>query len=166
MTDVHEMLKVVETTWHEDEPYTPNDLGLDDLTDPVEAVIVWGNADRQLQAARKVRDTVGQVVATLLGEGGAAALGDTIVRYQRGWDERCTDPEGFDQYMTGEIVAGEMTVGDLVNPNDVKRSALTEAARSTFYQRDRKPEPSITTMPRHKAPKFLQGLESGSVIVK
>ena len=150
----------------EGEPFTPDDMGIDDIVDIDEAVDVWRAADRQLRAAKQVKAAAGIQLASLLGTGGAAMIGDTVVRYKLGRTERCHDPDGFTAYCTNEIVERRVKLGDVINPSYAKKSWMDPAVRDTFYEWVDDEAPSLTETPRGKAPKFLQHLQDGDVFVK
>ena len=161
--DARDMLTVATRTSHEGEPLTPEDLELDQITDPNQALDVYRHAVMQRQAAAAVEHAAGQRLAELIGEGGAARYGDNIVRYHRGWRERCIDPDGFWDGVTLLASGGQVRVRDLFNPNDVKKTPMPEALRDTFFDRTRNDDPTLQLTPLAKAPKFLQGLTEGQI---
>ena len=163
--DIRAMLVVAERTAHEGDGYTPDDFGIDDIDDIDEAVDLWRAAERQAAAARAVVEAAGIQLAELLGDGGAARIGPSIVRYRVASKERCVDPDGWSAVMTARIVDGDITAGDVVNPNSAKKGSMTAAVRDTFYTRDYDDHPSLAVMPVDKSPKFLQALAEGETIL-
>jgi hypothetical protein len=160
---MREYLTVAERVGYEGEPLTPEDLDLDAIEDPTDALDVYRRAVRQRQAAAAVEHAAAQRLAELLGEGGAVRYGDNIVRYQRGWRERCIDPAGFWDGVALLESAGEVKVRDLFNPNDVKKTPMPKALRDTFFDRTRNDDPTLTVGPVDLAPKFLQALGDGDI---
>ena len=163
---VRDALRVAEKTRYEDEPVTPCDIGIDDIVDIDEAIGVWRAADRQLAAARQIKAAAGEQLATLLGVGGAAMIGDTVVRYRLGRKERCIDPDGLAAYTMNELFERRVRLTDVANPAYLKKSWMDPAVRDTFFEWVDDQEPSLSETPRGKAPKFLQQLSDGDVIVK
>ena len=161
--DVRAMLDVAARVGYEGEPVTPDDLELDDVTDPNEALDVYRHAVMQRQAAQAVEHAAGRRLAELIGEGGAARYGDQIVRYHRGWKERCIDPSGFWDGVALLESAGELRVRDLFNPNTSKKAGMPEALRDTFFDRTRNDAPTVQLQPVGRAPKFLQALSEGQI---
>ena len=164
--DLRTMLDVAEMTHSEDMRLTTFDLDLDDITDPHAALAIWRAADRQAKAAKLVKDVAGIRLAELLGNGGAAAAGDIIVRYKQCRKERCTDPEGFTAYVTRAVVDGDVKLDAVWSANTAKRTWMPEAVRDTFFEWVEDDTPRLTEVPRLKAPKWLQSLADGDVIIK
>ena len=162
-SDMRGLLTVAERVGYEGEPLTPEDLDLDLIDDPQDALATYRRAVRQRQAAAAVEAAAGQRLAELLGEGGAARYGDQIVRYQRGWKERCIDPDGFWQGVALLESADELRVRDLFNPNTSKKAGMPEALRDTFFDRVQDDDPKLSVTAADRAPKFLQALEDGDV---
>jgi len=160
---VRGMLDTVEQIHTEGEPLSTEDLDLHTVDDALEMVELWRAAKRQADAARQVLTTCGTRLAELLGDGGAAAIGDNIVRYGLGRTEKCIDPEGVAAYLQQAVASGEVQVGDVVNPTYVKRSWMSDAVRDTFYQWVDDDAPKVTVVPRDRAPKFLLNLSDGEV---
>jgi hypothetical protein len=160
---MRDLLTVAERVGYEGEPITPEDLDLDLIDDPQDALGMYRRAVMQRQAATAVEHAAGQRLAELLGEGGAARYGDNIVRYHRGWRERCIDPAGFWDGVALLASAGELRARDLFNPNVAKKSAMPKALRDTFFDRVQNPDPVLTISAADRAPKFLQALDDGDV---
>jgi hypothetical protein len=160
---MRDLLTVAERVGYEGEPLTPEDLDLDLIDDPQDALGMYRRAVMQRQAAQAVEHAAGQRLAELLGEGGAARYGDNIVRYHRGWRERCIDPAGFWDGVALLESADELRVRDLFNPNTSKKTAMPEALRDTFFDRVRLDDPALTVTAADRAPKFLQALDDGDV---
>ena len=160
---MREYLTVAERVGYEGEPLTPEDLDLDAIEDPTDALDVYRRTVRQRQAALAVEHAAARRLAELLGEGGAARYGDQIVRYQRGWKERCIDPAGFWDGVALLVSAGELRVRDLFNPNTSKKSGMPDALRDTFFDRVQDSDPTLTMGPVDLAPKFLQALGDGDI---
>lgn len=165
MSDIRIMLDVAARVAYEGEPLTPEDLEIE-TSDIAGALDLYGEAQRQAAAARAVVKATGTQLARLLGVGGAAGYGDSILRYKVGRKERCHDPAGVIAYLTDEISAGRVDLSDVVNPRYVKKAWMTPASRDTFYEWVDDDEPSLSMVPRSKAPKWLQDLGDGEVIVK
>ena len=164
--DVRAMLDVAERFEGEGEGFTPTDFNLEDSDDLDEALALWRRAQRQARAAKVIVQVCGEVVAGLLGEGGAARIGPDIVRYQVGRTERCIDPDGFSAYTTAAIINGDVRLGDVFNPSYAKRSWMPTAVRDTFYEWVADVEPSLKVIPVDKSPKYLQALSDGEATVK
>ncbi len=164
--DVRAMLDVVDKVHVEGEPITPEDLDLHELPNALEAVKVWRAAFRQKQLAEQVLKAAGIQLATLLGEGGAAVIGTTLVRYRKGVNEKCIDTEGFLGYVANEVAIGGVTLSAVFNPNYAKRTWMDKAVRETFFEKVIDPEPSLDVMPRDRGPAFLSYLQDGEVLVK
>jgi len=160
--DEREALEVARRIVHEGD-YTPDDFDLNQIDDTMEALDALQRAGTQVQAAKTVEAMAKQRVAELLGEGGAARLGETIFRYQVGRSEHCFDPDGAAAYLTTKIRDGELSVDKIVNPQYAKRSALSQAERDTFYEWVDDDAPSLKAVPVDRAPKFLQTLNDGEV---
>jgi hypothetical protein len=160
---MRDLLTVAERVGYEGEPITPEDLDLDLIDDPQDALGMYRRAVMQRQAAQAVEHAAGQRLAELLGEGGAARYGDNIVSYHRGWRERCIDPAGFWDGVALLASGNEVRVRDLFNPNDVKKSPMPKALRDTFFDRTRNTDATLVVTPVGKAPKFLQALDDGDV---
>ncbi len=150
----------------EDEALTPEDIGIDDVTDVDEAIDLWREADQTLRALKAVKAAAGAQLATLLGDGGAVAVGDVIVRYRLGRKERCHDSDGLAAYATNELVERRVRLLDVTNPAYMKRGWMDTAVRDTFFEWVTDEHAALTETPRGKAPKFLQGLKDGDVFVK
>ncbi len=148
----------------EGEPLLPDDLGYDEIDDMDEAIDVWRRAQRYAHAAKLVADTAGVRLAELLGEGGAARIGDSIVRFRVKKTERCINPDGFAAFLTGEVKGDRVDIANVLNPNDAKRTWMSEATRDTFFEWHHDDHPSLTVTPIDKAPKYLQALEDGAAI--
>ena len=118
--DQRQALDVVERIHVEGEEVTPDDIGLD-TDNPHEAITAWRKAQIQAAAARQVEKAAGQRVAQLLGVGGAARIGDQIVRYHTGWKERCINPKGFAAYLTGQVKSDLVDLADVFNPSYAKK---------------------------------------------
>lgn len=163
--DVLAMLATARRVGYEGEPLTPVDLGIDDVDDALEALAIFRQAVMQAEAAKAVREAAAVQLAKLLGKGGAARFGDQIVRYQKGWSERCIDPDGFAQAATAMIRQDPPTLefGKLVNPNSVRKTGMPPAMRDTFYEKRDDDEAKLQIVPRDRAPKFLLPLEEGAV---
>ena len=159
---VRDALDIVERIHVEGEPVTPNDLGFDDYTDEQDAIDLWRRAKRQEAAAKLVAQAAGAQLASLLGEGGAARIGDRVVRYARKRTERCIDPDGAAAYITQKLSDGDVEFSEVVNPQYAKRAWMDDAARSTFYDWEDGDE-ALSDVALDRAPKFLQALEDGEV---
>jgi len=163
---VRAALDIAERIHVEGEELTPDDIGIADITDMTEAITVWRAAQRQSAAAKQVKDAAAMKLAELLGDGGAAAVGDVIVRYRLGRKERCIDKLGALEYASDAIRQDYVPLGDVVNPDYMKRSWMSQAVRDTFYEWYDDEYPRLSETPRDRAPKFLQDLADGDVFTK
>jgi len=163
--DVLNMLRTASRLAYEGEAPTTVDLDIDDVDDMDEAVQLYRQAARQAAAARNVERACGVQLALLLGKGGAVRLGPNVVRYAKGWSESCIDHDGFADALRRMAASGAIDVGKLVNPNSVRKTAMPQAMRDTFYVKTDDPVPSLKLVPIDRAPKFLQGLEEGEVVL-
>jgi len=158
-------LDIAEAVAYEGEPLTAEDLDLD--TDDVHTALdLYRRASRQAAAAKHVEHACGELLAELLGEGGAVRMGPTIVRYHRGWVESCIDPDGFAVIVTSMARAGVLDAGKLMNPNSVRKTALPKAVRDTFFEKRRADTATLSLIPLDRAPTFLQGLGDGEAVTK
>lgn len=164
--DARSALEVAEKVHVEDEALQPGDVDLDQVQDVTDAVRCLRAAERQEAAAKAVLGAARQRVAEILGEGGAVRVGNTVVRFKRTSTERCIDPEGAAAFIGGEIAAGRVQLGDVVNPTYVKRTWMDQAVRDTFYERVEAENPTVTSTPIDRAPRFLQDLEDGQALVR
>lgn len=165
-TTIDNAIRIARKTHVEGETLTPTDIGIDDITDIQEAIDVWRTADHMLKAIRQVKTAAGAQLASLLGEGGAAMVGDTVIRYEQGRKERCIDPDGLAAYATNELFERRVRIADIVTPDKMKVSWMSDAVRDTFHEWIDDDGPSLTEKPRGKSPLFLQGLKDGDVIIK
>lgn len=163
--DVRGMLDAAARLAYEGEAPTTADLEIDDVTDMDEAVSLYRAAVRQAAAARNVERAAGAQLAGLLGRGGAVRLGPNVVRYQKGWQERCIDHDGFAEALRRMAAEGAIDVGKLVNPNATRKTAMPQAMRDTFFEKVDDPVASLKVVPIDRAPKFLQALEEGGVVL-
>lgn len=166
MNTTHEVRRALdraESVRFEGDKLTPSDVGWDDIDDIPEALDVWRHAKMQETAAKQVARVAGERLASLLGEGGAVGYGDSIIRYKKQRAERCIDPDRMIQYLTVQVKSDFVDLGDVVNPQYVKRSWMDPVVRETFYEWEDK-EPGLTVTPRDRAPKFLQDLKDGEVL--
>jgi len=163
--DVLDMLQMASRLAYEGEAPTPLDLDIDDVDDMDEAVQLYRSAVRQAAAARNVERACGVQLAGLLGKGGAVRLGPNVVRYQKGWSEACIDHDGFAAALRRMVEQGAIDVGKLVNPNSVRKTAMPQAMRDTFYEKRDDPVATLKLVPIDRAPKFLQSLEEGEVVL-
>ena len=146
-------------------PITRDDLGFDDIDDVDQALELYRHAVRQGQAATAVKKAAGETLALLLGYGGAACYGNQIVRYRRGWKERCIDPDIAMEAIVQMQTDGTIDIRQWFNATQAKKSAMPEAFRDTFFEKVDDPEPKLTDMPIDRAPKFLQSMVDGDVKV-
>ena len=168
MSITHELkdaLDVASLVRFEDDKLTPADLDWNLIDDVDEALDVWRHAKMQEAAAKQITRVAGQRLAELLGVGGAAGYGDSVIRYKLGWDERCTDPDGFVDYVTMLVKADDVDLGDVFNPNNAKKSWMGLSVRDTFFEKIDNDAPSLTVTPLDRAPKWLQHLNEGEIIV-
>ena len=151
---------------YEGDPLTEDDLGVTDVQEPDQALDLYRQAVRQAEAAAAVAKVLGSTLARTLGEGGAARYGNTIVRYRVGGNERMVG-EAADYWDALDRLEAEdqVRVRDLFNPNDARKTPMPQALRDTFYRWEPHDAPSLASMPLDKAPKFLQELDEGDVIV-
>ncbi len=164
MSEVRDKLDVAEMVRFEGDRLTPADCEWDTVDDVSVALDIWRQAKVQETAAIQVSRVAGERLAVLLGDGGAAAYGDSIVRYRMKRTERCHDPEGFTDHLTYLVKSGDVDLGDVLNPNLVKKSWMAESVRDTFYTwTDDKP--GLTIVPKDRAPRFLQHLTDGEVFL-
>ena len=161
--EVRRALDRAESVRFEGDKLTPSDLNWDDIDDIPEALDVWRHAKMQETAAKQVARVAGERLASLLGEGGAVGYGDSIVRFKKKRTETCIDPDGASRYMEDELANGRVQLIDIVNPNYVKRSWMSEAARDTFYRWE-SGDAVVSITPRDKAPKWLANLKDGDVL--
>ena len=164
MSEVRDLLDVAEMVRYEGEQLTPQDCEWDTVDDVNVALDIWRQAKTQETAAKQIARAAAERLSDLLGEGGAAGYGDSIVRYKMRRVERCHDPEGFTDYLTHLVKTDDVYLGDVLNPNLAKKSWMVQSVRDTFFEwRDDKP--GLTIVPKDKAPKWLQGLEDGEVVL-
>lgn len=156
-------LEVYITVHTEGEDLTPADIDLD-LAEIDEAVDVMREAERVQAAMAQIVKACRQRVGEVLGEGGATRRGDTIYRYNRKNEEHVIDADAASAYFTERVRQGQLEVGDLVNPQYVKRSWMDDAVRDTFYVRQKAEDPTVIAIPIDRAPKFLQRLEDGQAV--
>jgi len=147
----------------EGEGMTPGDVLWDSLDDVEEAMALWRAAQARLAATKEAARVAGEVVAGIIGNGGAFGYGDSVVRYKKGGKSVCIDPNGVIGLLTMRVKDDTVDLGDVVNPQYVKRSWMDDAVRDTFYEWVEDDEASLTIVPPGRVPKFLQHLGDGEV---
>ena len=162
--NVHDAVDVYRKTHVEGERLTTSDLELDEVNDVHEAIRCWDAADDLMRAAKIVKAVAAVRVGQLLGKDGAARTGDRIVRYRHVRKERCFDPAGAIGYLTEQVKNGEVDLGDVMNPQYIKRAWMDDAIRDTFYEWEEADEPTVASVTVDRAPKWLQKLGDGEVI--
>ena len=162
--NVHDAVSVFRKTHVEGEALTTSDLALDQVDNLAEAVRCWEAADELLRAAKIVKAVTAVRVGQLLGEGRATRSGNRILRYKINRKERCIDPDGAIDYLMTSVKRDGVNLADVVNPNDLKRSWMSDAMRQTFYEWVPDDEPTVTATAIEYAPKFLQELDDGDVV--
>ena len=163
--DVRHALETAHRVRYEGDKLTPTDVGWDTVDDVQEAVDLWRHAQQQLAAARQVERVASEVLATLIGDGGAVGYGDNIVRYKLGRKETCYAPDQMIQYLTMQVKSDFVDLADVVNPNYIKRSWMEKSVRDTFYEWNDDDAPRLTITPLDKAPRWLQHLNDGEVVM-
>lgn len=151
----------------EGEKLTPEDVLFDEIDDIELAMALWRDAQTTLAAAKDVARVSSEVVARILGEGGAFGYGDSVVRHSKSSSEKCIDPRGFVEYVTLRIRDDgirHLDLGDVLNPNDAKVGWMDEAVRTTFFEKTFG-DSRLAIVPRSRAPKFLVDLGDGEVFV-
>ncbi len=143
---------------------TADDLGFD-FDNPQDALKLYRQAVRQVQAAQAVKRAAAETLSGLLGEGGAACYGDQIVRYRLGSTERCHNPEGALDALARLLVEGNADIHRLVNPNNLKKTGMPGGFRDTFYIKTFDDAASLTDVPRERAAKFLHDMQDGDVLI-
>lgn len=164
--NVREMLDVAEVVRPEGESLSTEDLDLHEIDNSLEALKVWRAAHMQKMAADAVLRVAGTRLAELLGEGGAAAIGDNIVRYRRQSKETCIDPDGFNNYLIERFGAQTLEPFEAFNLNYAKKSWMEKGVRDTFFERIQDDDATLAIVPRDRAPQFLQSLEDGQVLIR
>ncbi len=164
MSEVRDLLDVAEMVRFEGDKLTPSDCEWDSIDDVQVALDIWRQAEQQKLAAIQISRAAGEQLAALLGDGGAAGYGDNIVRYRMRRVERCHDPEGFADYLTHLVKTDDVSLGDVLNPNSAKKSWMAKSVRDTFFAWEDL-APGLSIVPMSKAPKFLQHLGDGEVIL-
>lgn len=160
---VRAALDTAEMIRYEGDKLTPSDVNWDDVDDADEALELWRFAQMQKLAAAQVARVAAEQLAKLLKEGGAAAYGDSIVRYKKQRTEYCIDPRAFIQYLTMQVKSDFVDLTDVINPNNAKVSWMDKAVRQTFFDW-KNGEPALSITPREKAPLFLQTLNEGEIM--
>jgi len=163
--DVRQALETAHRVRYEGDKLTPTDVDWDTVDDIPEAVDLWRHAQAQLVAARQVERVASEVLAELLGEGGAVGYGDNVVRYKLGRKERCIDPHAMIQYLTAQVKSDFVDLADVVNPQYVKRSWMQKAVRDTFYEWEDDAAPRLTITPSDRVPRWLQNLNDGEIVM-
>jgi hypothetical protein len=163
--DVRSALNRAENVRYEGDKLTPYDVDWDDIDDVNEAVDLWRYAQAQLVAAKQVERVASQVLAELIGDGGAVGYGDNVVRYKLGHKETCIDPDAMIQYLTAQVKSDFVDLADVVNPQYVKRSWMQQSVRDTFYEWQEDDAPRLTITPSDRVPKRLQNLNDGEVVM-
>ncbi len=162
--NVHTAVDVYRKTHVEGEKLTTSDLELDQIDDVHEAIRCWEAADDLMRAAKIVKAVAAVRVGQLLGKDGAARTGDRIIRYRHVRSEKCIDPAGVVSYLTSQVKNDEVDLGDVMNPQYMKRTWMSQAARDTFYEWNEAEEPTVASVAVDRAPKWLQELGDGDVI--
>ena len=164
MSEVRDLLDVAELTRFEGDRLTVEDCEWELIDDVQVALDVWRQAKMQEQAAKQLSRVAGERLASLLGKDGAAAYGDNIIRYKTRRTERCHDVNGFTDYLTQLVKTDDVDLGDVLNPNTAKRGWMQKSVRDTFFEWI-DGEPGLSIVPMSKAPKWLQGLSDGEVVL-
>jgi hypothetical protein len=162
--DVRDALETAHRVRFEGDKLTPTDVDWDTVDDVQEAVDLWRHAQAQLVAARQVERVASEVLAGLLGEGGAYGYGTNVVRYKLGRKERCYAPNEMIQYLTAQVKSDFVDLADVVNPQYVKRSWMAKAVRDTFYEWEDDAAPRLTITPLDKVPRWLQDINDGEIV--
>ena len=151
-------LQVVTKVHTEGDPVTPADVDLDLIENVPDAILTYRAAKAQARYAQQVAGAAGQRLAELLGEDGAARVGDDVLRYRVPRSERCLDPGGVVAYLTTEIKGDRVDLADVINPTYIKRSWMSDAVRQTFYVWEEGDHPTLATTIADKAPQWLTKL--------
>ena len=163
MSEVRDLLDIAEAVRFEGDKLAPEDCEWDAVDDIQVALDIWRQTKIQEAAAKQLTRVAGERLAELLGNGGAAAYGDNLVRYRMRRTERCADVSGFVDYLTLLVKAGDVDLVDVLNPNSAKKGWMSKAVRDTFFDwHDDKP--GLSMIPMSQAPKWLQGLSDGEVV--
>jgi len=148
----------------EGEKLTPEDVLFDEIDEIELAMALWRDAQTTLAAAKDVARVASEVVAGILGEGGAFGYGDSVVRHSKSTEEKCVDPRGFQAYLTMRVKDDSVDLADVLNPNNAKVGWMDEAVRTTFFEKTFG-DPKLAIVPRTRAPKFLVDLGDGEVFL-
>ena len=160
------MITVAHNIGGEGDPIDSYTFDLQDWDDIGDVLDLYRHVTQLLQATRAVKGAVGERLAQLLGEGGAACYGSNIVRYKLGSTETLIDPRSYAEYVTNRIGSGDVHLSQVFNVNSAKVSWMTKAERDTFYIRTDDAEPKLTDIPIAKSPKFLSDMEDGDIRIK
>ena len=122
--------------------------------------------NRILEAERTLRDerreVEGQIV-DLLGKRGYTRWGDSIIRTApAGSKTVCDDPVGFSEWMED---APASVIRQAFNPSYVRKTGLPSGVFDTFFHSEHSPDRTLVFLPPDKAPKYMQGLREGMVVV-
>ena len=159
---IAEMLNVAQRIGTEGDPIDSYTFDLQAITDQDEALDLYRRTVMHVQAATAVKRAVGERLAQMLGEGGAACYGTNIVRYKQGSTEKCFDPAGAMGALSRMHLEGNIKLDEaLFNPDNVKKGGMPSGFRDTFYHKVDDDEPSLETKRVVDSPLFLQDMTDG-----
>ena len=163
--DIRRAMDTAASVRFEGDKLTQTDVDWDDVDDIQEAVDLWREAQSELAAARQVERVASEVLAGLLGEGGAVGYGTNVIRYKLGRKETCYAPDQMIQYLTMQVKSDFVDLADVVNPTYIKRSWMDKSVRDTFYEWEDDAAPRLTITPIDKVPRWLQGINDGEIVM-
>jgi len=153
--------------WDEDFPALADldDMTIDDLDGLLGQLLVLR------QTVDRLKRQTETAVARLLGEGGAARVGDVVYRYKPKNSQRVVDPDG----LIGWLGADWHHVVPVTRSTTLRRGGLkavceqrgveVATVEDTFLEWETG-DPTVDRMALDRAPKFLQALTDGEIIRK
>lgn len=171
LTDVVDLVASA-SLYGSEELHDIDPVGFDQHDDLLEDLV------RHYHAAKVVKQAADEVVRHFrerigleLGPGGAMRYGDTIIRHHTDTRKRVlVEPEALVEFLGPEAFARS------VNPSHVRitsvraeaeaRGLNPDAVEDTFYGWRSEPRADLKELPISKAPKYLQELSDGQVIMR
>ena len=117
-------------------------------------------------AGRAVLAELDTEIGGRLGKGGLVRTDSGALRYSRPGEWRATEPLDFWRWVVSQHDDPETLVSylsTLFNPNTVRIGQVPEAARFTFFEYERKPDPKVEEVPEGKLPKYAQDMAVGAI---